>query len=494
MALLLRSLHDLPNTDGTIDRRYPLGNKPAVAPSSLGIDLAAFAAANINLTRLPQGPTVDFNYRTYLTGTSAATAVLSVSAASGSLSNWIVDASGNGISNTTVTAGSGSLFVSASDGTNAPVAFPVQNWSILSSTQQAATKAHPGNYFWWDNQYWPGNQKPNYDAHIAALKADSTVMGTELVFTWGKMSDQQLTSGQQTHNTLFGILDPILADFRANSRPFYLVIKLWQTFFNTQSITSTSDWPQWVVDKGNWIKAFTSNQGQTRTQMDFDNDQVWAALTKMGQNIGDRYNSDPNFECFTFFDESVAVTFNSANATVMNASHYNTKFLQALLDIKAHWPNTLVGVPMNFLPPGGSSELPTMTNMIQTLEAAYPGGFLYYGPDPAIQGVHGGGPTNWVTTFENLVTGQIGSLGDKRGQMLLGSHIEEWLLGNTGSPPTKPAVTPTQLYTSAVDIFKASHVFWNYQTWEYYKAADELAAIHARNGVTAALPPGNFVT
>ena len=125
-----RSLHAVPNFDSTTDPRYPRGDKPSVTPSSLGIDLVAFQAASINLQNRRQNTAISINYRTYLTGTSAATATLSVNAATGTLGNWLT--SGNNLTNTAANVGSGSLYVSADDGAGTVVSFPIQSWSIVA--------------------------------------------------------------------------------------------------------------------------------------------------------------------------------------------------------------------------------------------------------------------------------------------------------------------------------------------------------------------------
>src|SRR3569833_2575729 len=128
MALALRSLHDLPSLTGNVDRRYPLGDAPVIQPATLGINLAAFNASNFVLTNFNSGGTaVDFNYRQFLTGTSAPTATISVSSASGFLGGWVVDASGGGVAGGRAGAGAGGRGGAAGGGGGPPGGGPGQN-------------------------------------------------------------------------------------------------------------------------------------------------------------------------------------------------------------------------------------------------------------------------------------------------------------------------------------------------------------------------------
>ncbi|MDB6104064.1 MAG: hypothetical protein JWO52_4063 [Gammaproteobacteria bacterium] len=484
MQLQQHSWQWLQNFDLSFDGTFPQGNK---TPTLLW-----------NTTLLPvltgnhAGSVISANVRAALVGDGASLATISLVFVSGTdISGWTAPGAGNTLTNPGTSAGSG-VFILRASYLGLTVDATV-SWSIIAVVG-GGTKYHPGNYFWFDNQFWPGNQQPNYAAHIGSLIADPNVRGIEIIFTWGVMSDPTLTGGKQTHTAVFAIIDSILATLRTATHPVYLVVKHWQTFFNTLSVSNTGDWPQWLINKGNWVRAFIDLGGHQRTQLDYDNDAVWAALTEMYQNLGDRYNNDPNFEMVTLFDESVAVSVTQNAGTVINSDHYNTKYTQMFLDVKPHWSRTAIGVPLNFLPPGGAVEQTAMCTLITTLRQAYPGGFAFGGPDPAIQGVRGI-PGDWLTTFQRIVAGVLGTVGDVRGKITLINHIEEYLLGNTGSPPTNPGVTPTQLMTSAVDIYKAQYCFWNYENWEFYKVADELAAIHARNGITAAMPTeGTFDT
>jgi hypothetical protein len=132
VAYAVHSLHLPLNLDGSVDGRYPLGGKPQVQPATLGINLAAFQSANYQLSARVGTGALSFNYRTFLTGTSAATAVFSVNATSGSLGDWAMGT--DTLTNPNTTAGSGALQVVASDGVNT-VSFPIQSWALNSSLQ-----------------------------------------------------------------------------------------------------------------------------------------------------------------------------------------------------------------------------------------------------------------------------------------------------------------------------------------------------------------------
>lgn len=132
------------NLDQTWDDRYPLGDKGQVQKATLDINQAAFTAANLSLLNLLQNTAQSFNYRQYLTGTSAATATLTVNAITGTLGNWQILT--DSLTNSGTLSGSGSLQVVASDNAGNVVSFPVQAWSILAVVQQHIVTWNPG---WW---------------------------------------------------------------------------------------------------------------------------------------------------------------------------------------------------------------------------------------------------------------------------------------------------------------------------------------------------------
>jgi hypothetical protein len=365
--------------------------------------------------------------------------------------------------------------------------------TVASATTQAVTntvgnttKLILGNGCWFDNQYWNGAaQQVQYNTYVAGLLQNPLIRIIELVFTWGVMED-----ALRGHYTgIFGIIDGVLATLKTQKNyKVGLIFKQWQTFFNTQNITSTGDWPQYVINN-NWIDAFTDLNANLRTQLKWDIDDIWAAQTAMFSALGDRYNADDHVLAVGLGDETVAVDVTANKGTVINATHYNAKYKQMCLDVKAHWLNTFVWVPFNFLPPGGTQSASAMIDMITTFRQQYPGGFLFGGPDPATNhNVHGNTNGSWITTFQNLITGYSAGLGNLTGVVPLISHVEEFTLGNRGNPPSDPGITPLQLYDDAVNLYKAQILIWNHQNWEFYKWADQLAAITTRNGVTASVP------
>lgn len=147
MALALQSLHPQVNSDLTWDSRYPQGDKTIVTPSSLGLNSTAFSAAAITLTNLQQNVSVFYNYRAFLTGTSAATATLSVNAISGGLGGFAI--AGSNLTNSAATAASGQIQVVATDGVTT-VNFPVQPYTIVASATRQKIKSNFGLYIYLD--------------------------------------------------------------------------------------------------------------------------------------------------------------------------------------------------------------------------------------------------------------------------------------------------------------------------------------------------------
>lgn len=495
MALVQRSLHDLPSATGTIDRRYPLGDAPVSNPSILGINTAAFNAAAINLLNLTANTAFDFNYRQFLTGSSASTAALSVNSASSTLGNWVIDASGNGISiNTGPIANSGSLFVSASNGT-VTVNFPIQVWSTLPVSVAGTIKLVVGNGFWTDNQYWLSNaggaaqEQINFNNYFPTWSANPLVKYFYLSLTWGACEGP--TRGDYTR--AFAAIDAVLAKLATAPHKMGLIVEIWQTFFNTTSTTNTSEWPQYVTTN-NWIQP-CFQAGINRTQLKWDIDDLWSAYNAMCVAICDRYNSHPLFFGFSSMDESEAISVVdnapqpggsglSPGQTIINSTHYCNQYLAQQLLLLSHLPNVPLYIPFNYLPPGDSTEPTVMANMINTIEAQFPKHAIYGGPDPFVR----------QTTFQKLVAGLYpGVMGDIRKNILLMNRVQEGYLGNRGNPPTNPGVTPGQLYDNAVQN-NCVMLTWNHETWEFYKYADEIAAIQARNGAVGTPPAGGSYT
>jgi hypothetical protein len=122
------------NPDFSFDTDYPTGNKPPT--SDLSINLAAFNADMQSLQNLPVATAVSLDYRTYLEGTDAATAPLSVLTVSGTdadAGGWSISTSGDDLINPAGgVAGQGVLVVQATDHLGNVVAFPQQVWSIVA--------------------------------------------------------------------------------------------------------------------------------------------------------------------------------------------------------------------------------------------------------------------------------------------------------------------------------------------------------------------------
>lgn len=359
-----------------------------------------------------------------------------------------------------------------------------------------ATKFISGVGWWGDNQYWPGNQQGALNLHMSNWVKDDF---TKIIMVALPAGSLETSRGNYTVG--FNIIDGLLARIRGATfsdgvtpKKMGLIVKWWQTFFNDSSLTSTSDWSQYMVDN-KWITAFFDPNSNQRTQLKWDIDDVWTAIQARDKAYGDRYNNDPNFLAWGVGDESEAVdtAFTASGQkgqfTVINGQNYNDKYLAHSLAIKPHWANTFVYIPYNFLPAGNSDETTQMTQHIRTQQAAFPGGYLYGGPDPATQhNIHGNTGGAWITTFQNLVTGRTGTLGNMAGSLPLISHTE-------GLGERNAAVTPTQIYDDAINIYKAQMYTITTADYNVWKYADQVATFQSRNnGKTAPLPPGNWIT
>lgn len=177
MALASRSLHAKANIDLTIDTRYPQGDKAQVQPASLGINLVAFNAASISFLNQPFGITVTRNFRTFLTGTSAATATLSVNAIAGALGNWAIDSIGDSLTNPASLSGSGSLQVIATDSAGNTANFPIEAWSILSQSVAGRLRDPHGIWVYLDQNIMFKNP---ISQTLARMDALVSLFGTNL--------------------------------------------------------------------------------------------------------------------------------------------------------------------------------------------------------------------------------------------------------------------------------------------------------------------------
>ena len=474
MALVARSLHAVPNADSTVDPAWPLGNKPQNAPSNLGINLAAFATAAINLQNLPFGVAQSFNYRTYLTGTSASTAVLSVSAGSGTLGNWSIDGTGNNLANPDISAGSGTLFVSATDGVST-VIFPTQPWSIQSQGVASAVKFHAntgGCGFWFDNQYWATAEKAAFDAAFATIAANTNICFVEIVLTLAAITQSQgnISAGQAILNYVLGKVRTA-NQTRPTNRKIRIITKCWHKQFFPSGGGNTTDtrmWPPYWVSNG-WILLTFDGAGGTsgvqQSQIDYTNAAAVADFQAIHALWLQFIDPIPEVEMHGLQDESTAVTgFASVNG--LTPAAYQTFYTNIHNNLLQYCPHTLLWKTVNWMPPGGTSEVAYFNAMYATDAANNPGRFCYGGPDPSVRG----------TTAQVSFRGGNGGA-DWRNKLPWVDHTEEAFL-NGGN-----ATSPTTLVQSAITNQAANYVIGNFENWETYKSADWITAFNNINGV-----------
>jgi hypothetical protein len=185
MSLASRSLRPQTNLDLSWDTRYPNGDKPQVQQATLDINLAAFQAAQINLLSRPQNTAIALNYRQYLTGTSAASALLQVNTISGGLGLWTFDSPTDSVlTNPGTSTGSGSLQVTATDGVNT-VNFSVQQWSILATAQQHTRIWFPGHGGASGGTAQGGDVLNKFQPEILDMLKTDAVNKYRLFISWG---------------------------------------------------------------------------------------------------------------------------------------------------------------------------------------------------------------------------------------------------------------------------------------------------------------------
>lgn len=338
MALAKRSLHLTPNPDLSVDSRYAPGDKPLVTPASLGIDLVAFTAANINLFGRPQGTAVSVNYRTYLTGTSASTATLTVNAVSGTLGAWGFDAADNNLTNPGTTTSNLTLQVSATDGVTI-VSFPIQPASIVSvSTGGQKKKWRPGHAGGFINVIRRGDTLARVKSEIDAMAPYANIQGYLGNFTWASLeptpgeSDTSATypNGYATGAALIKSIYDYLA---AMTPPRDLTVKLNVGSFTTThpGATDYSIIPQYIQTDSTYgasgyrVAGTVTNvpaqhgwwggdgNGNTYTAC-IHRSAVMNRLIKLVQTLGAYFDGLPYFYGWSFDENSFIIGGSSANS------------------------------------------------------------------------------------------------------------------------------------------------------------------------------------
>lgn len=485
MALATRSLHWTPSTDGSLSGRYPTGNKPAGGSGNLSINRAAFAAANIRLTNLPAGTTQDFNtYRSFLTGTAAATATLSVFAATGTIPGWAVDASGNGIV-TTGLVGSGALFVSANDNAGTIVNFDTQSWSVIPTSTLPAVKYHPGHYCYFDTTHWSVAQG-RLITYANALKNNPNFKGFKINFFWSEAEGDTLgdyTKLATMVNTIRSIVQPIGKRY---------MLALWDRSFANSNGAQPSIIPLYART-ANYAKVAangtTFGGGGVGAIIDYSNPAVIARMLALHQAVGNLCNADPLFESYDPMGETAiggaSVAFGS-NAPAV----YNAAISQIFTGAKPFFQNTLLRLQANFAISSIEASIVGWYQLLRSL-----GGCCVGGPDPALPIPS---PLAPLFSAQRVFAGQhpdgsASSNPDLRGVMPWFGEVQEDGLGS----PRLAAGAPASISNFEVVAMKASHMIWDAQEFETVQfTRDIVPYVNSINGVTnSALPSeGNWNT
>lgn len=386
MGLALRSLHPRANLDLTWDTRYPNGDKPLVQPSSLGIDIASFNAAQISLFNRPQNTPIAFNYRQYLTGTSAATATLAVNAITGTLGNWAIDALGNSLVNSAVASGAGSLQVTASDGAGHTASFPIQSWSILAPIQlpNQKIKSNFGLYIYLDRNTNTA-QKLSRMSYFSTKQA---VTGFQDVAFWPKYENPN-TPGDYSGNwdssgdSGFKYVDKMLAACAAMSPPRHWMMHLSTYGFAGSGLPTSfpsSYMPSYLSNSayglntastngifgGAWINCY--NSGITvACHVRWWVQAVMDRLIALLQAYGARYDAHPLFEMCSVINES-AVAIQSGYSDAAGVPQYLRMFPAG----RTAFPTTQLRFWLNYL---GASYIKTV------IDAAVANFWAIGGPD-----------------------------------------------------------------------------------------------------------------
>jgi len=433
-----------------------------------------------------------------------------------------------------------------------------------------AIRIHPGHGFHMDNQFFPGNQVSTLQAAIATIANPANACNrVNINFTWSAISDAALTNGKQTFTTFRNNLTTVLNILRGQTqKKVYLSCKLWQgAFYSTHSGSTTSVsgstitdsagfgstgwtycnignrtypvtssttttatlsgysggggsyllgkqkqvdgsyWPAWMP--ASWINTFFQTNTNARAQLDSDNPAMWAAKQEMyigvAQAISD-LDTDNRIDLFATADESIDANVDINGGSIQSDSNYQAQLIACHQAIQPYFAPRMVWCPASYL---ATNEVPGLTALYQQLQAFSSNGFGYGGPDTPLFGVHGTA-TNWYTTFLQLITGNVGTLGDIRDNVFKIGNSEGPGLGTGSSyancPP--PLSTAQATYVDACTRnavpavgSRPAHtgmgcqiMIWPWQSRFCLKSSDLITVINANNGAVGALPAGNWDT
>lgn len=392
-----------------------------------------------------------------------------------------------------------------------------------------ATRIHPGHRYWYNNPIWNPNgggaQRTPFINSLSTIgNVNNFFNGVQIIMTWADMSDATLTNGAQTFNTFRGYLNDIYTQLRSvTTKKLYLTLKLWTGQFSSNPITTvnTQYFPQWMASKSpSWVKFFQQPSGPFRAQLDFDNPSVWSTMQELASgvaNVINQVDTDRRLDIIGMQNDESVVADVSVNptTTILNADNYNSMYLQYHLNIKPFFLGRVLWLNLNYM--AGTNANTSMQSIMQQMQAAYPnGGIGYGGPDPPVYGVHGkgsDGTTNhWWSTFQEIATGNSGTLGDIRDTLLRISNCEGAGMGTgsgfAGCPPpegsgqaffddtmTRKANLPTVPFNSIGPHsgFGSQVMHWN-QSTACLSTSAILSLVNANSGFTTPLPPGNWDT
>lgn len=377
MALTKQSFHSLSNLDATGDTRYPLGDKPFIQPVTLGVDLVGFNAAQIDFTNITRGNAQTVNYRQFLTGTSAATATLSVNAVTGVIGGWAI--SGDVLVNTASTIGNGSINVIASDGSGNTVTFPVQIWAIVPP---------PALQFKWAPQVsWivsniqGGSSIASDLASANQILPRSTNSKMVTVYkTWAQLENPQLVGGAAQYdgswdangNSGFKGIDKLIAGLPAGTKV--------KVYFYNSSTSGGTTFPSGLAPA--YLNSTTYGQisgifygGCVRDSVHVDASgnksskgsivRYWAApvmarLTALLQAYGAKYNGNSQFYLMDPFSEITGITWADYSDNTFIASLNSTNIAQLA---RAAFPNTMLRVMPTYI--GNYSNYKTILDIFK---------------------------------------------------------------------------------------------------------------------------------
>jgi len=364
---------------------------------------------------------------------------------------------------------------------------------VLTTLRARTTKK-----IYLDVEFWQGAFYSTFIGNATSVSGNTITLTTGFgsVGTGGKIC----SCGGNTRNVLSSTSTTITLDGSPG------IGADGQFVLSTAKVNDTAMWPSWVISASPaMVQVFIQPNTAGRGQLANDNPVVWSRLQEMYTgmlDVIDSLDTDIRVDRLMTADESETANVDINGKPICSAANYISQFKTLHLNLAANMSSRTVRrtlwAPMSYYPSdGGTQEIDGLQDFYTSMNSAYPSGILYGGPDPACYGTHS---TQWANTFQNLIAGVSGSLGDIRDSANTTNNCEGQGMGTgsnfSGCPPpsgsnqaffddtmTRKSLTTHGAHTG----YGAKSMIWNFQTSICLNTTSITALVNANSGFVTPL-------